>query len=242
MRWIVTVGAVWLGCTGVTTSLADGIGPVQYRWVHPPRFLAATNIPPAGTTQAYSLSDKQEIDVAPTDNQASITYDYGAFGFPPGQKRIVISIQPLGRYRIPRRRGLKVDGNVYGFSFRFLPSGAIPTRGHRPMLISMYAPHTPMSMVGRYGRRWRTLCNQKTLFLPGPTVNCYTKLLPSDLTLLYSPFRHHTTKHRKHQKSSSIPIPIIIALVIVVLWAGTILFLITRRGDPRDTVAKRSDE
>jgi hypothetical protein len=231
-----------MGCAAVSTAFADGIGPVQYRWVHPPRFLAATNIPPAGTTQAYSLFNNAQVDVSPTDNQASVTYSKGAFGFPAGQKQIVIGIQPLTHYRAPRKRGLALDGNVYGLSFRFLPSGAAAAHGLKPMLISMYAPHTPVSMVGRVGRRWRTLCNQKTLFLPGPTVNCYTKLLPSELTLLYRPFRNRTHRHRKHHKASTIPIPIIIALVIVVIWAATILFLITRRGDPSDTVAKRSDE
>jgi len=217
---------------------ADGIGPQQYRYVYPPRFLQLTNQQPDSVRQTVSLHATAPVIVGTQDNQATVYFPPGTFGFPSGQTGISVHIRPLRHYHAPRRAGLALDGNVYQITYRYVPSRATPAHVNHQILISLGAPHYPLSdMMGLVRGRWRVLCTASVLLPTLYAVNCDTKALASQVTLLYRrPGRHH----RHKGKSNIWPVPIIIAVVIVAIWAVLILFLITRRRGP--VGGRRKDE
>lgn len=217
------LAALWL----VSPALADGIGPQQYRYVHPPRFLKATNAPPNGGSQTTPLSEKGQSFFAYTsDLQAGVSYDHGAFGLPARQRSISITIQPLSRFPALPRGGLVEDGNVYRFTYRYLPSGSIPSHSHKPVLLQMAAPHTPTEMLGRTRGAWRVLCGENALLFTINAVECYTHTLDGEVVLLYKPFGRRVTPKAKAR--AAVSLPVIAAIVVVVLGAAAVASVLLR--------------
>ena len=220
------------------TVSADGyrVGPQTYHWVYPPHYRRLINIFPSAVVQTLPLSESEAF-VSPADAQVTIEiYKSGTFGFPAGQHGMRVGITPLRHYYAPHRNTFMVDGNVYGLSFRYVPSGSVAVRADRRVVITLDAPHnTPSNiMMGRFQNKWSPLCSRQDLLLAFGLPSCLTKRLPNAVAIFYNPFSHYgsTGKAKKHKKSTG-PSPFIIgAIVIVVLWGTLILFLLTRSRGP----------
>lgn len=230
--------ACLLALMGVSVVSADGVGTPQYRYVHPPKFLRSTNLPPTPGFGVKPLSEKgRSIAVYTNDIQASVSFDHGAFGFPKGQRDISISIKPLAHYKALPPGPLSLDGNVYGFTYSYLPSGAHPARSAKPVLIAMEAPHTPMQMLGFLGGRWRVLCSQRALLITVSAADCYARRLAPQVALTYKPFGPQKQRgHHKTKSRSTVPIGIIVAIagaVILTILAGVLSYTRSRFHNPR---------
>jgi hypothetical protein len=233
--WSVVAGSL-LALAAVSSALADGIGvPGGYRYVYPPRFLKAGNIAPTGARQTNPLASNIPVYVSPSDGQATLTYNRGDFGFPPGQRSLFVGIQPLRHYVSPERGQLLLDGNVYGFTFRFRPSGITPTFAVRPIVVGMAAPHTPNDLVGYVNGGWITLCSQTELLFTPSSVDCYTKRAVREVALIYLPFG---LRHKLPPRKQPFPIFTVIAIMIVIVWVAIVAILLQRRR-ARRAVANR---
>jgi hypothetical protein len=183
-----------------------------------------------GVSQTTPLSANNVL-IATRDFQASVTFARGAFGIPKGQHSVSITIRPLFRsqYRPPRIGRMVLDGNVYGLSFHFLPSHRSPTLAVKPVILGLSFPHTPGALAGFTGGHWKALCTGNGLVQLPQLWDCYTNILPTQVAYVYNARARRFPVRHRHRPSSGVPIPIIIAIVIVVLWAGMVVFLLTRR-------------
>jgi hypothetical protein len=227
MPMLKAAGIVGFLLISVSPVLADGVGVFPYRWTYPPKFRRSTNIPALGISETSRVS-QSGVFLGTGDDQASVSFSSGAMKLPAGRPRLFVGIQPLRRYPKPRIGHYVLDGNVYGFTYRILPSGQVPTHtvGTQKALISLASPHTPFMMAGYLRGRWRVLCSQNTMFYTRQSDDCYTQMLAPQVALLYDP---RSLVVRKKSSSQALPVPIIIAIVIVVAWAAMVVFLITRR-------------
>ena len=231
--------ALWAG------ALADGYTLGPYHYVHPPHFQALTNIYPSSIAHAVPISRNPTCcSVATPDAQVDIEFNGSlkTFGRPAGQTQVRFAIRPLRKFHVPSPAGgLVVDGNVYGLTAQFLPSGAPIGSTVRKLLITLDAPHnTPSNvMKGLYGGVWRPVCPKSTILYVGGLPACLTKRLPSQIAVFYSPSSHYgrPVKPKNHGGDSAISPFIVVAIVIVVLWAGLIIFLVSAAGPAREESA-----
>lgn len=207
-----------------------------YRWVHPPKFYRATNQYPESAHQTGRLASRNVL-FGTEDGQLSLYFVKGSFPSTPSAKTLSISIVPLATYLKPHFSDLALDGNVYGLSFKLLPSGKHPTRSRKPILIGITAPHTPYLLAGIVNGKWKIICGQHDIFMPGPNVECDTRVLPSALALFLnsnSPYFPGGRHPRTSGKGGGLPW---LALGAVALLVAAVVLIVLgvqhRRRNPR---------
>ena len=107
----------------------DGFAPPQpYRWVSPPPGVPNGGSP-AGIAQRIAVVEGQSAiaSIFTPDNQASVTFEQGAFQVTPGMQSVAVRIEPQTRYPAPKR--LNLVTNVY------LITATAPLR--RPALVTL---------------------------------------------------------------------------------------------------------
>lgn len=225
-------------CVSPSTTLADGIGVNPYRWVHPPKFYQATNEYPRAAHQTASLSRATLLFATP-DDQVLVQFEHGSFGPNGNEQTLSVSIDPLRHFPAPSLKGFALDGNVYGFTYKLLPSGETPTASRKLVLVELTAPHTPNILGGIVNGKWRVICGPHEIFMPGPNVVCQTKALASAVALFYnksSPFfpGKHSKPGQSVHKTTSFPIFLIVGIIIVVILGGIVIALLAwrRRSGP----------
>lgn len=242
MRLRAAAAGAALALIGAHGVLADGIGTPQYRYLDPPKYLRATNISPLGGSATHSLSERgQSLFVYTNDSQVGLTFAHGAFGNPPGQRAIEIRIRPLRHFTPLPRQPFVLDGNVYGVSYKYLPSGRIPARSVKNVLISMEAPHTPNQLIGLVGRSWKPLCRltgSHALFITPSSADCYARDLSPEITLVYKPFGSHAV--RPVVRHSGLPVGLIAGIVLA-MAAVAALLLVTLTKARRPQKATEAD-
>lgn len=232
MRYLAGAAAALSAVLVLTPTTVAGMGGHRYDYVHPPNGRRG-NTRPLGGEASVSLSQLRLSTVSTRDGQAAVTYVHGAFGFPAGQDAVEIRIRPLVHYRALHRRGLLFDGNVYGFTFRFIPSRGEPRTALKPIVLTLRAPQRPTAMLGRTRGFWRILCSGKRLIVHRLLAQCRTRILAPQLVLV------RKRRRLRPAKPAHIPIPILIALAIVVLWAGIVVWVLAHRGEAGRTSVER---
>jgi hypothetical protein len=223
----------------VTAAIADGYSLGPYHYVHPPYWQRLTNVYPSSTIQTMPLHTGRYYYaiVAPSDAQVAISFTgpTETLAPPPGQKSVRVSVRPLNIRHLPHQGKFTVDGNVYAIGMQFLPSHQTVTKTKGDLLIRLDAPHrTPENRVeGRFGGRWQIICQAPFIDVEALPA-CLTKRIPDRMAVFYDAVSHSGSGHKtKAAKSSAAPSPyIVVAIAIVVLWVGLLLFLLVR-GRPR---------
>jgi hypothetical protein len=110
-----------------TRPLYDGTGPLPpYRWVNPPPDLGHTNTKPtsaSGTVDLASLKTNG-FNLNTDDGQASVIFPPGGIVPMAGQTKAKIDIKVLDPAQVASPpAGYDFDGNAYGVTGVYLPSG-----------------------------------------------------------------------------------------------------------------------
>jgi hypothetical protein len=122
-------GAAVSGASGplARRPLLDGLAPPPpYHWVKPPPELAAGNKPPAAARAVVRLtaSGSEVSAISTGDGQASVVLEANALPASPGQREVVVSIEPVDPAAVaPAPAGLVFAGNAYRIRFTYRPSG-----------------------------------------------------------------------------------------------------------------------
>ena len=107
--------------------LLDGLAPpTPYRWVKPPRELAAANRPPASTrfTVELTASGSRLGAFSTSDGQINLVLSEGAVAARPGQTGVEVAVDPVDPATLgPAPSGLVVAGNAYRIRASYRPSG-----------------------------------------------------------------------------------------------------------------------
>jgi hypothetical protein len=145
------VAAIYLIGVAITGHLSpfggrpvlDGLRPPPpYRWVSPPRDLAASNEKPFGGTFSLKFTGGRSDAGAFTtrDSQLSMILDPGALppaGSPSGAR---ISVTPLSPSSVATPQGFTIDGNVYRIAITEQPSGTAVKRFVHPQRVILEYP------------------------------------------------------------------------------------------------------
>jgi hypothetical protein len=164
----------------VVRPLYDGGGPVEpYRWVKPPPDLAANNQPPEGVDETFPIGPKgsEAFNIAPPDQQFSVTLPPEAIRPKKGETKIRIVIRPLDPSTIgePPPR-MTYDGNAYEIRLTYATSGEpapIDAKKCPPpnapadskcMTILMRYPIAATAMLRRGDGSWETIETSSSQF------------------------------------------------------------------------------
>jgi hypothetical protein len=218
--------------------LLDGlIPPIAYRWVDPPRALAAENEPP--TEQRFELRLTpvgSETAVFTTDDaQVSLILARRSFPSEPGQRSVDLLVEPLAPSAVePPELPLRILGNVYRLSAIYQPSGdpapleiEIRVVLSYPLILGDHGGHE--LIVSRRGRTWRPVeTNDLASILQADGPIEELGYLAVAATRAPSP-----TPGAEAQDGGNSPIPtILIAAALAVLAGGTVI-LLRPRGPSR---------
>jgi hypothetical protein len=107
--------------------LLDGLAPpTPYRWVKPPRELAAANKPPASTrfTVELTANGSRLGAFSTSDGQINLVLSEAAVAARPGQTGVEVAVDPVDPATLgPAPSGLVVAGNAYRIRASYRPSG-----------------------------------------------------------------------------------------------------------------------
>jgi hypothetical protein len=171
------VGAVVSGRASILVRrpLLDGLAPpTPYRWVNPPRELAAANKPPASTRFTVKLqADGSRLGAFSTsDGQINLVLSEGAVPPRSGQTEVEVAVDPVDPATLgPPSSGLVVAGNAYRVQASYRPSGAkIQALGGQssvglvyPLLATAVAdPGGHVVLLSADGRTWKQLASTDT--------------------------------------------------------------------------------
>jgi hypothetical protein len=159
----------------VRRPLLDGLAPpTPYRWVNPPRELAAANKRPASTRFTVKLqADGSRLGAFSTsDGQINLVLSEGAIPPRSGQTEVEVDVDPIDPATLgPPTSGLVVAGNAYRIRASYRPSGAgIATLGGQSSVGLVYPLlATAVADVGGHvvllavdGRTWKQLASTDT--------------------------------------------------------------------------------
>lgn len=146
--------------------LLDGLAPPPpYHWVKPPPEMAAANKPPSGVKSVVRLTaNGSEVSAVSTDDgQASLVLEANAVPPSPGQREVVVTIEPVDPAALaPAPPGMVLAGNAYRIRLAYRPSGKPATLGGRatvvlvfpllPIPVSSLFDYAVLSSAG--GRAW----------------------------------------------------------------------------------------
>jgi len=126
--YVVTLG-VSLGLhPGHVRPLYEGFTPPStYRWVNPPRALAAANQPPTVTHASIKMGPTGSVatGISTDDGQLVLGMAAGAVAVHAGDTSVAVTITPLDPATLPSTvpRPYRADGNVYDVAMVYRPSG-----------------------------------------------------------------------------------------------------------------------
>ena len=155
--------------------LLDGLAPpTPYRWVNPPRELAAANKPPTSTRFSVKLqADGSRLGAFSTnDGQINLVLSEGAVPPKSGQTEVEVAVDPVDPATLePPSSGLVVAGNAYRIQATYRPSGAkVEALGGQSSVGLVYPLlATAVADVGGHvvlsspdGRTWKQLASTDT--------------------------------------------------------------------------------
>ena len=155
--------------------LLDGLAPpTPYRWVNPPRELAAANKPPTSTRFSVKLqADGSRLGAFSTnDGQINLVLSEGAVPPRSGQTAVEVAVAPLDPAALgPPPSGLLVAGNAYRIQASYRPSGARIEALEGQSSVGLVYPllATAVADVGGHvvlsspdGRTWKQLASTDT--------------------------------------------------------------------------------
>jgi hypothetical protein len=155
--------------------LLDGLAPpTPYRWVNPPRELAAANKPPTSTRFSVKLqADGSRLGAFSTsDGQINLVLSEGAVPPKSGQTEVEVAVDPVDPATLePPSSGLVVAGNAYRMQATYRPSGAkVEALGGQSSVGLVYPLlATAVADVGGHvvlsspdGRTWKQLASTDT--------------------------------------------------------------------------------
>lgn len=122
----VAVALATFGPLGVPVRpLYDGVhdpGGLPYRWVDPPPEEEPFNLPPESGIGEIELTRQgsRDDDFRTLDLQAGIVFPPQAFGSQEGERRIVVTLEPVDPQALgPPPEGLEYQGNAYEITARY---------------------------------------------------------------------------------------------------------------------------
>jgi hypothetical protein len=155
--------------------LLDGLAPpTPYRWVNPPRELAASNKPPASTRFTVRLqADGSRLGAFSTsDGQVNLVLSEGAVPPRSGQSEVEVAVDPVDPATLGTpASGLVSAGNAYRVQASYRPSGAkVQALGGQSSVGLVYPLlATAVADVGGHvvllsvdGRTWKQLASTDT--------------------------------------------------------------------------------
>lgn len=101
--------------------------PAPYRWVSPPKDLAAGNVPPArgSGTVRFTPKGSEASAVATDDAQAIVAFQDGSIKPKAGNTSVKVDITPLDPATLAQAPAdFRFDGNAYRIAAAYQPSGA----------------------------------------------------------------------------------------------------------------------
>jgi hypothetical protein len=145
--------------------LLDGVTPaVPYKWVDPPRALAATNQEPSsGTFQVELTPNGSKTQVLTTDDaQVTLILSKGAFAASKGDTYVQVTLTPLAPKAVTAPQApLKILGNVIQLQATYQPSGnAAPLQARSGRIVLVYplvvGVHAHAIVSSTDGKTWTT--------------------------------------------------------------------------------------
>ena len=170
-------GAAVSGRASILTRrpLLDGLAPpTAYRWVNPPRELAAANKPPASTRFTVKLqADGSRLGAFSTsDGQINLVLSEGAVPPRSGQTEVEVTVDPVDPATLGTpASGLVSAGNAYRIQASYRPSGAkVQALGGQSSVGLVYPLLAPaVADVGGHvvllsvdGQNWKQLASTDT--------------------------------------------------------------------------------
>lgn len=153
-RWVswagVTASALYLlaltlGWLHPVLLLYDGPAPLPpYRWVSPPRDVAAGNQRPASGTSVVTLGVLESMpgDASTEDEQAVISFVEGTFAERPHESAVTVRLTPVDpRTVAPPPKGLRFDGNAYRIVASYPASGSPAALTKHAIVVLRYPVH-----------------------------------------------------------------------------------------------------
>lgn len=139
--------AAWSGSLSPLARgpLLDGLAPVNYRWVSPPPELESTNQLPGAGRFDLPLRDGgvgTQVLFTP-DNQVTVVIDEGSIGPAPGQRSVVLVVEPVDPAELAPAGGeLEFFGNAYRVGATYRPSGEEARAFDPPIQANLVYPAT----------------------------------------------------------------------------------------------------
>jgi hypothetical protein len=145
--------------------LLDGVTPaVPYKWVDPPRALAATNQEPSsGTFQVELTPNGSKTQVLTTDDaQVTLILSKGAFAASKGDAYVQVTLTPLAAKSVTAPEPpLEILGNVIQVQATYQPSGTTaPLEARAGRIVLVYplvvGVHGHAIVSSTDGKSWTT--------------------------------------------------------------------------------------
>jgi hypothetical protein len=175
LRWGLVIVALYVAggiVSGHLSPLArrpllDGfVPPAPYRWVAPPPELANANLPPASGTTRIPIGPQGSAAAffATDDAQVTLNVPKGAFPARPGNKALVVTIEPVDPAAVGSLPGrLTVTGNVYLIAATYQPTGDRSQRFDASIVVILTYPSLANDLgnhtlvVSPDGKRWKRI-------------------------------------------------------------------------------------
>ncbi len=164
------VAVVTLGGGASVRPLFDSFTPPPpYRWVDPPKELAAGNVKPPPTVVDVPLAAEGSAlrGIATDDGQFVLNLPDGAIVARDTETSVKVEVAPVGPASLgPLPPGLRADGNAYRASMAYQPSSQPVATLAKPGSLVMTVPEAGDAVLySADGRTWTTLTTQN---LGGP--------------------------------------------------------------------------
>jgi hypothetical protein len=217
--------------------LFDGTGGTvaPYRWVKPPRELAAANISPASKSVEVKLNPtgSAAADASTDDGQALVSLPDNAFAAHPPDTGATLAVDPVNPDTLVKPGGtLQVDGNAYHVSITYKPSGTAVTAMARPGSVLLRYPTTAdMLLYSPDGQAWQPL---KAVQSPGNQ----TVLAQITGPGYFEAALNLTGPQAKAKKKGASPVLVGIEIAGALVVVGIVIVLFRRPGQGRKPVKK----
>ena len=142
--------------------LFDGTGGTlaPYRWVNPPRELAAGNQKPASATKKVPIgaNGASAVDVSTQDGQATVSLPDGALAAHPPDDSATVALDPVDPGTLsPAPDPLVFDGNAYRVTITYSPSNGAATVARAGSVLLRYPSTADKMLFSADGASWKQL-------------------------------------------------------------------------------------
>ena len=140
--------------------LFDGTGGTlaPYRWVNPPKELAASNQKPASASHKVPLgpNGSSSADVTTQDSQALVSLPDAAIPAHPPDDAATIALDPIDPATIaPTPSPMVFDGNAYRVTITYTPSGGAAMVARAGSVLLRYPSSADKMLFSADGTSWK---------------------------------------------------------------------------------------